>query len=146
MFLIFCCYCCLNVHLKAIGNRLAQVHFYKKDDIRHNNAETMETLVHKTSASERNLSGNATSSHVQYSSMSNTNAPSQTPQVILSQSAPLAKAAKPVLRDSAQFVSLKKHQKQNKILRFFFQLRSILFQQFFFPLPLLYLILSIGKI
>jgi hypothetical protein len=36
--------------------------------------------------------------------MSNTNAPSQTPQVILSQSAPLAKAAKPV-RDSAQFVS-----------------------------------------
>ncbi len=94
------------------------MHFYKKDDTRHNNAETMETLVHKTSAAERNLSGNATSSHVQYSSMSNTNAPSQTPQVILSQSAPLAKAAKPV-RDSAQFVSLKKHQKQNKYLLVF---------------------------
>jgi hypothetical protein len=63
----------------------------------------METLVHKTSVGERNPSGNATS-HVQYSTMSNTNAPSSTPQVILPQAAPVAKAAKPV-RDSAQFVS-----------------------------------------
>ena len=66
----------------------------------------METLVHKTSIPERNLNANTTSSHVHYSSMSNTNAPSQTPQVILSQPAPIAQTAKPI-RDSAQFVSLK---------------------------------------
>jgi hypothetical protein len=64
----------------------------------------METLVHKTSAAERNLNANTTSSHVHYSTMSNTNSPSPTPQVILSQPAPISKAAKPV-RDSAQFVS-----------------------------------------
>jgi hypothetical protein len=64
----------------------------------------METLVHKTSTSERNLNTNPTSSHIQYTSMSNTNAPAQTPQVVLSQPAPISKAAKPV-RDSAQFVS-----------------------------------------
>ena len=92
------------VHFKVIGNRLAQVHFYKKDDAHQSSGEHMETLVHKTSISERNINPNTTSSHVQYASMSNTTAPSQTPQVILSQPAPISKAAKPV-RDSAQFVS-----------------------------------------
>jgi len=92
------------VHFKVIGNRLAQVHFYKKDDAHQSSGEHMETLVHKTSISERNINPNTTSSHVQYASMSNTTAPSQTPQVILSQPAPILKAAKPV-RDSAQFVS-----------------------------------------
>jgi len=86
------------------------VHFYKKDDTHHSNAETMETLVHKTSAAEKNLNANTTTSHVHYSSMSNTNAPSLSPQVILSQPAPISKAARPV-RDSAQFVSLKKKTK-----------------------------------
>jgi hypothetical protein len=95
------------MNLKVIGNRLAQVHFYKKDDTRQSNAETMETLVHKTSIPERNFNANTTSTHIQYSSMSNTNAPSPTPQVILSQPAPISTAAKPV-RDSAQFVSEKK--------------------------------------
>ncbi|CAF0842831.1 unnamed protein product [Adineta ricciae] len=93
---------------RVIGNRLAQVHFYKKDDAHHSNAETMETLVHKTSGAERNLGGGTTTtttSHTHYSTMSNTSAPSQTPQVVLSQPAQLAKAAKPV-RDSAQFVDL----------------------------------------
>jgi hypothetical protein len=79
------------------------VHFYKKDDA-HGNAEAMETLVHKTSAADRNLSGNATTSHVHYASMSNTNAPSPTPQVVLSQPAQISIAANPI-RDSAQFVS-----------------------------------------
>jgi len=95
---------CITINLKVIGNRLAQVHFYKKDDTHQSSAETMETLVHKTSAPDRNVSVNNTSSHVDYSSMANTNAPSLTPQVILSQPAPISKAAKPV-RDSAQFVS-----------------------------------------
>ncbi|CAF1082655.1 unnamed protein product [Adineta ricciae] len=92
---------------EVIGNRLAQVHFYKKDDAHQSNAETMETLVHKTSGADRNLGGGTTTttSHSHYSTMSNTSAPSQTPQVVLSQPAQLAKAAKPV-RDSAQFVDL----------------------------------------
>ncbi|CAF1023729.1 unnamed protein product [Adineta ricciae] len=92
---------------RVIGNRLAQVHFYKKDDAHQSNAETMETLVHKTSGADRNLGGGTTTttSHSHYSTMSNTSAPSQTPQVVLSQPAQLAKAAKPV-RDSAQFVDL----------------------------------------
>ena len=72
----------------------------------------METLVHKSSVADRNLSGN-TSSHVQYSSISNTNIPAavastvqvtSAPQVIVAQPAPISKPAKPV-RDSAQFVS-----------------------------------------
>ena len=95
---------------QVIGNRLAQVHFYKKED-GHDSADTMETLVHKTSGggqNDRNL-GSSAGSHVQYSSMSNTNLPSPTqasptPQIIMSQPAPITKAAKPV-RDSAQFVS-----------------------------------------
>ncbi|CAF2516246.1 unnamed protein product [Rotaria sp. Silwood2] len=95
---------------RVIGNRLAQVHFYKKEDT-HGSGETMETLVHKSSSGgvsgDRNISGNATS-HVQYSSMSNANASSSTtqlnpiPQVVLPQPARIAKAAKPI-RDSAQF-------------------------------------------
>ncbi|CAF3908265.1 unnamed protein product [Rotaria sp. Silwood2] len=95
---------------EVIGNRLAQVHFYKKEDT-HGSGETMETLVHKSSSGgvsgDRNISGNATS-HVQYSSMSNANASSSTtqlnpiPQVVLPQPARIAKAAKPI-RDSAQF-------------------------------------------
>lgn len=104
---------------KVIGNRLAQVHFYKKDDTHQSNAETMETLVHKTSIPERNLNANTTSSHINYSSMSNPNAPSQTPQVILSQPAPISKAAKPV-RDSAQFVSFEINKK--KVLIFYLYL------------------------
>ncbi|CAF0901842.1 unnamed protein product [Rotaria sp. Silwood1] len=95
---------------RVIGNRLAQVHFYKKEDT-HGSGETMETLVHKSSSGggDRNTSGNA-SSHVQYSSMSNANASSSTqlnatPQVVLPQPARITKAAKPV-RDSAQFVDL----------------------------------------
>ncbi|CAF4590533.1 unnamed protein product [Rotaria sp. Silwood1] len=95
---------------EVIGNRLAQVHFYKKEDT-HGSGETMETLVHKSSSGggDRNTSGNA-SSHVQYSSMSNANASSSTqlnatPQVVLPQPARITKAAKPV-RDSAQFVDL----------------------------------------
>jgi hypothetical protein len=123
------------MNLKVIGNRLAQVHFYKKDDTRQSNAETMETLVHKTSIPERNFNANTTSTHIQYSSMSNTNAPSPTPQVILSQPAPISTAAKPV-RDSAQFVSEKKKKSNSHFLVF----RSILFQPFFFLLPLLSLI------
>jgi hypothetical protein len=90
---------------KVIGNRLAQVHFYRKDDAHQSSAETMETLVHKTSGAERNLGSAATAtSHAHYSSTSNTNAPLPTLQVALSQPAQLATAAKPV-RDSAQFVS-----------------------------------------
>ena len=90
---------------QVIGNRLAQVHFYKKDDGQ-GSAETMETLVHKTSAGERNSSGNNnTASNVQYSSMSNASAQVNTaPQLLLPQPAPITKAAKPI-RDSAQFVS-----------------------------------------
>ena len=94
---------------QVIGNRLAQVHFYKKEDAQ-SSAETMETLVHKTSAGERHSSGNNnTGSNVQYSSMSNTNAPTSTqvnpaPSIALPQPAPITKAAKPI-RDSAQFVS-----------------------------------------
>ena len=86
-----------------IGNRLAQVHFYKKDEPQ-GSAETVETLVHKTNTAERALSGTTASSHVHYSAMSNANAPSPAPQVILSQPAPITKAAKPI-RDNAQFVS-----------------------------------------
>jgi hypothetical protein len=82
----------------------------------------METLVHKTSGGERNLSGNS-GSNVQYSSMSNANAPSATqinlpPQVVLPQPAPLA--AKPV-RDSAQFVSEDARTKFVRIFLLFFQ-------------------------
>lgn len=78
----------------------------------------METLVRKPSNNDRNPTGNA-SPNVQYASISNTNpstaaaaAPTTTtavqvaatPQVIVSQPAPISKPAKPV-RDSAQFVS-----------------------------------------
>ncbi|CAF2404043.1 unnamed protein product [Rotaria sp. Silwood2] len=91
---------------EVIGNRLAQVHFYKKDDTHHSNAEATETLAHKGSATEKNLnSGNATSSLIQNSSISNTTAPSPTPQVVLSPPAPVPKTAKPV-RDNAQLVDL----------------------------------------
>lgn len=103
----------LNINFKVIGNRLAQVHFYKKDDVHQSSGETMETLVHKTSVSERNINANPASSHVHYSSMSNTNAPSQMPQVLLSQPAPLPKAAIPI-RDSAQFVSSKQKIQETK--------------------------------
>ncbi len=83
---------------------------YRKEDA-HDSAETMETLVHKSSAGDRNMSGNA-SSHIQYSSMSNANASlsaqsNPSPHVALPQPAAIAKAAKPV-RDSAQFVSYNK--------------------------------------
>ncbi|UJR28571.1 hypothetical protein I4U23_009804 [Adineta vaga] len=93
---------------EVIGNRLAQVQFYKKDDA-NDSAETMEALVHKSSGGDRNTSGNA-SSHVQYSAMSNANPLTSTqsnplPQVVLPQPAMIAKAAKPV-RDSAQFVDI----------------------------------------
>jgi hypothetical protein len=64
----------------------------------------METLVHKPSTGEDRTQGGTASSHVQYSSMSNTNQPTSLPQVVLPQAAPITKAAKPV-RDSAQFVS-----------------------------------------
>lgn len=84
------------------------MHFYKKEDTNAGSAETMETLVHKASGGDRNISSSV-SSHVQYSSMSNTNAATTTPanptpQVVVPQPARIAKAAKPV-RDSAQFVS-----------------------------------------
>ena len=82
---------------------MAQVHFYRKEEPQAN-AETMETLVQKTSTAERTHTGTTASSHVQYSSMPNANAPTPAPQVILSQPAPITKAAKPV-RDNAQFVS-----------------------------------------
>ncbi|CAF1473891.1 unnamed protein product [Adineta steineri] len=93
---------------RVIGNRLAQVQFYKKEDV-NDSGETMEALVHKSSGGDRNTSGN-TSSHIQYSALSNMNPPSSNPatpipQVALSQSATIAKAAYPV-RDSAQFVDL----------------------------------------
>ncbi|CAF3710523.1 unnamed protein product [Rotaria sp. Silwood1] len=107
---------------RVIGNRLAQVHFYKKEDT-HGSGETMETLVHKSSSGggDRNTSGNA-SSHVQYSSMSNANASSSTqlnatPQVVLPQPARITKAAKPV-RDSAQFKN------QQRRVRFNLQTKS----------------------
>lgn len=92
---------------QVIGNRLAQVQFYKKEDA-HDSAETMEALVHKSSGGDRTTSGNA-SSQIQYSAMSNMNPPSSLqanpmPQVVLPQPATIAKAAKPI-RDSAQFVS-----------------------------------------
>ncbi|CAF3419767.1 unnamed protein product [Rotaria sp. Silwood1] len=91
---------------EVIGNRLAQVHFYKKDDTHHPNTETTETLARKASAADKNLtSGNTASSLIQNSSISNTTAPSPTPQVILSPSAPVQKTAKPV-RDTAQLVDL----------------------------------------
>ncbi len=80
------------------------MHFYRKDDTHQSSAETMETLVHKTSAAEGNSGGHTTSLHAQYPTLSNANAPSPTPQVTLSQPAQIAIAAKPV-RDSAQFVS-----------------------------------------
>ncbi|CAF3839694.1 unnamed protein product [Rotaria magnacalcarata] len=91
---------------EVIGNRLAQVHFYKKDDTHHQtSAETTETLVHKASAAEKNLVGaNTASSLVHNSSLSNTNAPAPAPQVILPLPAPVQKTAKPV-RDTAQLVS-----------------------------------------
>lgn len=82
---------------------MAQVHFYRKEEPQ-GNAETMETLVHKSNTAERTHTGTAASSHVQYSSMSNAAAPTPAPQVIVSQPAPITKAAKPV-RDNAQFVS-----------------------------------------
>jgi hypothetical protein len=63
----------------------------------------METFVNKSTGADRNQTSNA-SSQVQYSSMSNANASSTTPQITLPQPAPMIKAAKPV-RDSAQFVS-----------------------------------------
>ncbi|CAF1659365.1 unnamed protein product, partial [Adineta ricciae] len=93
---------------EVIGNRLAQVQFYKKED-GNDSAETMEALVHKSSSADRNAGGNA-SSHVQYSAMSNSSGPISTQanplqQVVSAQPAPIAKAAKPV-RDSAQFVDL----------------------------------------
>ncbi|CAF1206981.1 unnamed protein product [Adineta ricciae] len=93
---------------RVIGNRLAQVQFYKKED-GNDSAETMEALVHKSSSADRNAGGNA-SSHVQYSAMSNSSGPISTQanplqQVVSAQPAPIAKAAKPV-RDSAQFVDL----------------------------------------
>ncbi|CAF0988020.1 unnamed protein product [Rotaria sp. Silwood1] len=91
---------------RVIGNRLAQVHFYKKDDTHHPNTETTETLARKASAADKNLtSGNTASSLIQNSSISNTTAPSPTPQVILSPPAPVQKTAKPV-RDTAQLVDL----------------------------------------
>ncbi|CAF2086552.1 unnamed protein product [Rotaria magnacalcarata] len=92
---------------RVIGNRLAQVHFYKKDDTHHQtSAETTETLVHKASAAEKNLVGaNTASSLVHNSSLSNTNAPAPAPQVILPLPAPVQKTAKPV-RDTAQLVDL----------------------------------------
>lgn len=90
---------------EVIGNRLAQVHFYRKDEAQ-GATETMETLVHKTNANtnERNAA------HGHYAPISNTNTatPSAAPiaqQVVVSQPAPIAKAAKPV-RDNAQFVDL----------------------------------------
>ena len=64
----------------------------------------METLVQKGSVPERNPNANPTSAHAHYATLSNTNAPAPTAQVIVSQPAPISKAAKPV-RDSAQFVS-----------------------------------------
>ncbi|CAF1237106.1 unnamed protein product [Rotaria sordida] len=91
---------------EVIGNRLAQVHFYKKDDTHQTNIETTETLARKTSVTEKNLrSGSITSPLIQNSAISNTTAPSQTPQVILSQQAPVSKTAKPI-RDTAQLVDL----------------------------------------
>ncbi|CAF1282861.1 unnamed protein product [Rotaria sordida] len=91
---------------RVIGNRLAQVHFYKKDDTHQTNIETTETLARKTSVTEKNLrSGSITSPLIQNSAISNTTAPSQTPQVILSQQAPVSKTAKPI-RDTAQLVDL----------------------------------------
>jgi hypothetical protein len=83
---------------------LAQVHFYRKDEPQ-GSAETMETLVHKTNVTDRNPSGTAAGSHVQYTSMPNTNVASATAPIILSQPAPMAKVARPV-RDNAQFVSV----------------------------------------
>lgn len=96
---------------QVIGNRLAQVHFYKKEDA-HGNPETMETLVHKSSNSERSTNP-TTAQHGQYPSISNTNPAvsiQTTPatQIVQAQPAAIPKAAKPV-RDSAQFVSRFKH-------------------------------------
>lgn len=67
--------------------------------------ESLETLVQKNSVPERNLTTNPSGVHVQYATLSNTNAPAPTAQVIVAQPAPISKAAKPV-RDSAQFVSV----------------------------------------
>lgn len=94
----------LNINLKVIGNRLAQVHFYRKDDANQGSAEATEALVQRTGATEKNLSGNIASSLANNSSMSNTTAPSPTPQVTMSPPAPISKTAKPV-RDTAQLVS-----------------------------------------
>ncbi|CAF2061537.1 unnamed protein product [Rotaria magnacalcarata] len=98
---------------EVIGNRLAQVHFYKKDDAQ-DGGEMMETLVHKSSGGDRSMTRN-TSSHVQYSSMSNSNvtpatAPPPPPPpppaaIAVPQAARIAQPAKPV-RDSAQFVDI----------------------------------------
>ncbi|CAF3494865.1 unnamed protein product [Rotaria socialis] len=92
---------------RVIGNRLAQVHFYKKDDTHHQTpAETTETLMHKMSVVEKNLTGpNTASSLVHNPSLSNTSAPAPIPQVILPPPAPVQKTAKPV-RDTAQLVDL----------------------------------------
>ncbi|CAF4422207.1 unnamed protein product [Rotaria socialis] len=92
---------------EVIGNRLAQVHFYKKDDTHHQTpAETTETLMHKMSVVEKNLTGaNTASSLVHNPSLSNTSAPAPIPQVILPPPAPVQKTAKPV-RDTAQLVDL----------------------------------------
>ncbi|CAF4618835.1 unnamed protein product [Rotaria socialis] len=124
---------------EVIGNRLAQVHFYKKDDAQ-DGGEMMETLVHKSSGGDRNTSGN-TSSHVQYSSMSNANVTSSTPAIApppppppppppviaVPQPARIAQPAKPI-RDSAQFKMndekpSKKNNKQRRV-RFDLQTRS----------------------
>ncbi|CAF2153459.1 unnamed protein product [Rotaria magnacalcarata] len=97
---------------EVIGNRLAQVHFYKKDDAQ-DGGEMMETLVHKSSGGDRSMTRN-TSSHVQYSSMSNSNVtpatappppPPPPPAIAVPQAARIAQPAKPV-RDSAQFVDI----------------------------------------
>ena len=123
---------------KVIGNRLAQVHFYKKDEAQQSRVETMETLVQKGSAPERNLTANPTSAHIHYATLSNTNAPTPTAQVIVSQPAPIAKAAKPV-RDSAQFVS--ERHSQSAINRSSFQVdlvSAVLFPVAFIVFNIIY--------
>jgi len=118
------------------------VQLYRKDDAQ-DSAETMETLVHKTSSGDRNLSGNH-GSNVQYSSMSNANIPistqvNQVPQMVLPQPAQIIKAAKPV-RDSAQFVSLIK-QKIFLCINFFFKVdlvSAVLFPVAFIVFNIIY--------
>ena len=90
------------IHLKVIGNRLAQVHFYKKEDaLQTSSGEAMETLVNKISTTERNINENTTSLHTQNPSI---NALAPTAPVTVSQPTSISKTAKPV-RDTAQFVS-----------------------------------------